>query len=510
MNGSFRESETSVNCRPQWTSPFREMDCRALSQWILCFHTILCAFLFVFCLGSVSTTSHPEDLLRTFCLLQLALLAWMLLSWRVSAGSLFDPYTLFVFAAAMFHIGQVVLECFHLNQGAMLNNEFPPEILLRTVALVLLSFALLHLGALLGRLGTPRPTSVRVDSPLDCAIVRYIGWGLFALSVVPAALYLRETVVNTLAGGYFFALFSRQGGTGFAGIESFLAAFLVPSAFFLLADGVRNRSSRILSLLIVVLYGGVFLVIGGRTVAAVSGATYAWMWDRLIGRLPRVLILSTILIGLFVIFPLVAVIRDSHGDRLSLDFLSQTWSSLDHPASASLKETGGSLSTVAYTVELVPSARDFDKGMSYAMAFLAVIPNLFWDIHPSVAYGTPGNWMMSIVAPDFAAAGGSLGYSFVAEAYYNFGWFGPLFIAGLGFALGRLVRATANRPERLMYACAANILMPLLWYTRNESSGAVRDILWLGITPLLLSKVLKRMLHKSASPSFVHHAPETH
>src|SRR6185437_16503377 len=133
--------------------PLGQFDSRALSNWILCFHAIVTAFLFVFCLSSVATTNHPRDLLRTFCFVQLALLIWMLLSWRVSTGSLFDPYTLFVFAAAMFHIGQVVLECFHLNQGAMLNNAFPPEILLRTVALVLLSFASLHFGALLGRLG---------------------------------------------------------------------------------------------------------------------------------------------------------------------------------------------------------------------------------------------------------------------------------------------------------------------------------------------------------------------
>jgi hypothetical protein len=41
--------------------------------------------------------------------------------------------------------------------------------------------------------------------------------------------------------------------------------------------------------------------------------------------------------------------------------------------------------------------------------------------------------------------------------------------------------------------------MPLLWYTRNESSGAVRDILWLGVTPLLLAKVMTRMLYQSSS-----------
>ena len=463
---------------------------------------LICGCTALVCLeGHLNTPS--EELIRPFSFLQLALVVWTFWSWKWVTGTLFDPYILFILAATMFHAGQQLLECLNLNGGKFLFGEFPPDISCQALLLVLWSFALLHLGAL-AAIAMPRkrrPDPVLADSE-SRKLIAIFGWVLFGVSVIPAALAARDAVSATMSGGYFFALYGHERATGFAGARNFLGSFLIPSTFFLLAGSRKDkRTTRVLSAVVLMMYCGLFLFIGARTVAAVSLPVYAWLWERLVRPIPRTLIISILLVGLLVVFPLIAVTRNTSGEaRLSWDYLKDSWSVLDRPAVASLSETGGSLVTVAYTLELIPAVRDYDWGLSYALALTTVVPNLFWEIHPAIA-GSPGNWMMNVIDPDTAAKGGGLGYSFIAEAYYNFGWAGPLFIGIVGFLLSRFFRWSSGHPDALRCVCVANVLMPLLWVSRNDAAGAVRDMIWLGLIPYVAIRTLRAMNCRSAGPS---------
>ncbi len=460
-------------------------DIRGRARDAISIHLLVTVGLLVITCLSATVKTHPEELIRPISFVQLGLVVWMLWSWKWVTGTLFDPYILFVLAATMFHAGQQLLECLDLNTGGFLFGLFPPEISFRAALLVLWSFALLHFGALIS-LATSRNHRMHpaLDDSESKRPIAAFGWVLFIVSVIPAALSARQALSATMSGGYFYAMFAHQRATSFAGARDFFGAFLVPSTLFLLAGSRKDKSlARVLSAVVVLLYCAVFLFIGARTVAAISLPVYAWLWDRLVRPISRGLIISSLLVGSLVVFPLVAVTRNTSGDtRLSWDYLKDAWSELKRPAAAGLSETGGSLVTVAYTLELVPAVRDFDWGVTYAFALTTVVPNLFWETHPAIMYGSPGNWMMSVIDPDTFAAGGGLGYSFIAEAYYNFGWGGPLFIAFLGFFLGRLV-SWSSYSDPLRCVCIANVLMPLLWASRNDASGAFRNMIWLGLIP---------------------------
>jgi oligosaccharide repeat unit polymerase len=92
------------------------------------------------------------------------------------------------------------------------------------------------------------------------------------------------------------------------------------------------------------------------------------------------------------------------------------------------------------------------------------------------------------VDPWSAAHGGGLGFSFIAEAYVNFGPFGPLvmmFVFGL-----LLVRLTSwadctRNPGRL--ALAAIVLAFILRLPRDEMTAIIRPIVWYGVLPYLLA-----------------------
>ena len=169
------------------------------------------------------------------------------------------------------------------------------------------------------------------------------------------------------------------------------------------------------------------------------------------------------------------------------------WSAIDNPAMSALSEIGQSMSTVSYTLDLVPAVRPFDLGASYVYAVIAVIPNVGWDVHPTMAHGTLSTWLVRTVEPTTAARGGGLGYSFIAEAYENFGWTGvPMVMIALGWVAGRLSSATRDKHDPAMLAMAATLLSFALIYARAETADFVRSICWYGLAPYLAVRLTSR------------------
>ncbi len=457
----------------------------------VCVQALLIVLLLVIRYFTIMVQASPEDLLRPACALEIGLIVWMACSWWWVNGTLFDPYMLLVLSASIFHAGQMILEVLGLNRRGFLRGIFPAEIALDAVCLVVLCFAVLHFGALLAVSGSSsRQRSSAAVDPSHRKDVLLIGWIFFALSAFAAPLVYKDMVSAAMSGGYFVGLFESQQATGIAAFKRVLAEFFIPAALFLLAGSGEKRLPRYLSLGMVIFHCGMYLIAGSRGSAAVAGAAYAWLWHRMVRPIPKSALIGSGALALFVVFPSIALIRGVGGEsRFSLDYLTEQWESMDSPATAGLTETGGTLGTVAYTLQLVPIVHDFDKGRSYATASLTIFPNLFWDINPGLQ-GRPAEWLVSIVNPKAAYLGASIGYSFIAEAYYNFGWYGALVLGLIGFAVARLLRWANQSTDPLRYVCLINFAMPLFWYTRNEATGIFREMVWYALFPYLLVHLL--------------------
>ncbi len=179
--------------------------------------------------------------------------------------------------------------------------------------------------------------------------------------------------------------------------------------------------------------------------------------------------------------------RSSVGeDRLSWSGFVNTLEDYDNPATASLTEMGGTLATIAYTMDMVPSDRGFDYGQSYLYAALTVVPNIFGTaIHPAIQHGTAADWLIRTISYDTATAGGGIGYSFIAEAYLNFGWAGPplvMILLGVGWAAVEGFAARSASPGAV--ALMGIVMVFGLIYARAEMSNIVRPIVWCGFIPL--------------------------
>lgn len=452
-------------------------------------------FVIVFLVVSSSfyekSSLQPDILIYPCSCLLIGLTVWVFWSWYIITKSLFSPYILFFTSALLFNGGQIILEVFNLNEQGILKGEFSSETILQTIFLVLIGLTLFHLGSLISAFQiSVAPTQVnpqqkKFNNSIKDKEVSQVGWLFFSISFLPTLLILQNSIRIVLSGGYF-SLYQQNEATSFDSAPAVLAGFLVPSAMFILAGSGKNVKEQYLACILILLYAMSYFFLGQRNVAVMPLLSFAWLWHQLIRPISKVFLGSFGAFLLLIILPLVGASRNSSGeDRLSVDTLLDTFTSINNPLVAILSEMGGSMNTIAYTIELVPRVREFQWGAEYLYALLTLLPNLFWKLHPTVARGVAGRWLTWAIRPDFAASGGGLGYSFIAEAYLNFGWFGsPIALGILGFLFAKLVLWAERSREPAKMAMVASFTSSFLFYARAESALMVRPLVWYSFIPL--------------------------
>jgi hypothetical protein len=486
----------------------------------------------IFSLALLKTTTYfqPEALIYPCCCGLLMLSTWFLGSWFWLTRRLFDPYTIFLISAILFNAGQALLEVFHLNPLGLLKGEFSAATLSNTLFFVAFGLSAFHLGALLSlavcngltalsslgkpfhrythtKRGTlrspilvPGMTEPTLDKPvrlrtrltqlLDTAPgTVWIGWGLASISLLPSIFVFLKSLQVVLSQGYQ-GLYQGEQDTSAAALPGVIGEFLIPASVFLLTGSTTQNSSvyskqtRNFALGIILLYIFSKFLLGERRKVSTAVASLVWLWHEWVAKLPVTVMMGCV-IALALVFPVVAATRNlavqqgSFGDALQ----SQLYGA-SNPIIDTLNEMGGSMMTTAHTMDLVPSSRPFQMGADYGYALLTLVPNFSSKIHPTIERGLAGSWLTWAVAPEFALRGGGYGYSFIAEAYLNFGWVGgPILLGLLGFFFTSLVLWAINSKSPARIALIATFSVYIPFYARSEAALHVRALVWYAIAP---------------------------
>ena len=433
---------------------------------------------------------------------------WGLISWYVLTKSVFDPYILFFIAAASFNGGQIFLEAFGLNEFGFLGGEFTKIHQFLTVYFITISIALFHLGGLLSfkEIKLKKEKSSLIFNEKNILI---IGLFLLAISFIPTVVILKSSLFKVLNFGYF-GLFTGKKLTGINAINTRLSLFFIPATIFILIGGKKKKGFIVLSLILILATTLIRFFIGDRSGAALPLIAYFWTWHKVVKPIPSFLLASLGAFLLFIVFPLVSLTRNISGIyRLNFEFLKEAFLTIQNPAISIISEMGITSITMAYTLELVPYVKPFQLGKSYFYGFYSIIPNFFAEVHPAKAYGTPSDWLVWTVNPYFAKEGGGLGYSFIAEAYLNFGWIGGLFlIILLGYLTGKLHTITLNKKNLGKIALVASFLAFYLKYARADINSVIRPLVWYAFIPYFLVYILYYLkdYYQKYLKNFLHNA----
>jgi oligosaccharide repeat unit polymerase len=482
-----------------------QKDKHILGLNIVVTHFIITVFIATFCSIYWIGTILPNRLLYPISIGFTALFIWSLWSWRAATKDMFHPYLIFLLIPAyLFNGGQAFLEVFRLNKYGMLGGQvssdglfavpsFSQNTLDATLLLVLLSLSSLHLGALLTAARRKTKLVIRTSLHLPKAQnLRMIGWFLLTISIPAWAFVIRGFINVRISEGYA-GLYQQNNPQGIDNWPLFLSTFLIPGAIFLLAGSKDQIVGVLVSGFCICLLSIAWFFLGARSTAIMPVIGYAWVFHTCIRPLPATLILIPAAVMLFVLFPLIGVLRSSRSVELSYATLSETYFSIDTPVVSIISEMGDSMRPVAHTLELVPSQRPFDFGIGYLHALLSAIPNFVTPLHFDLEYRTPDLWLTDTVDPARAAAGGAIGYSFIAEAYLAFGWIGaPIMLALVGAFIVKLATWATNELDLNKVAMLGTFLSFVPHYTRGTTEELTRPFLWYSLIPYLLVLIIVR------------------
>ena len=447
-----------------------------------------------------------DDLIYPASLFVLLICIWSLWSWNLFNKSLFDPYSLFLISVTAFNAGQAFLEVFHLNENGILGGAFLADTILKSLLLVAMGISGLHLGALVsaGTIKEPRSCGRTVRS-IPTLYLRWVAWPMLLIAIPFRLVAARDAVGVVLSSGYS-GLYQQTAITGISAAGNVLSEFWIPGAIFLLAGSKKWLPGVIVAAIVIVLNTLVDLFLGARSAAVLPLIAFAWLCHRHIRRLPAGFLAAAATAMLIVVFPIVLAVRNNSGpERFSMADVQDAFFSIENPAIATLDEMGGSMATVAYTIELVPSARPYDCGIHYLYAASTLFPNLFWNVHPAIARGLLSSWLVWEVDPEFAERGGSYDFSCIAEAYLNFGWIGvPAVMLVFGLLYSRFVLWAERSGDPLRLAMIATYAVYVLKYARTEASCIIRPLGWCVLLPcivvLLVSRLRPHVLSRAALP----------
>ncbi|WP_370676033.1 O-antigen polysaccharide polymerase Wzy [Pleomorphomonas sp. PLEO] len=450
-------------------------------------------------LGDISSpeTTYYLSLLCIF--VQLA----SFMVWGAHTKSYFDILTLFLLSQALFLAGHQMLYVFGGIEavGGMVNGLVNLDVANMAIFMILISLVTFGLGMVLAMhsaSGKADPANVdfgRVEREAKALV--HVGYILLAISIVPFinSLSWYSSVVGD--GGYAAIYEPGNIQSTTVRISFILMELIVPAAIFLIASG--RRKPAYVGALITLMYAGLNFYVGTRGHAIMPILAVAWTWHRRVSPIPKVWAATSGLIVLFVVFPIIAATRESNSaDRYSVESLLTAFNSINNPAIQILDEMGRSgIRIVSWVYQIVPEARPFDLGKSYAIALSILVPHLGGGENLADA-SKLSLWITTMIRPEWAVTGGGFGFSYVGEAYLNFSWVGVVIVSAiLGYALARGAIKVKNNHFPIAFAYWACICAIITFYPRSELQQIIRNIVWYGVGPLVMVKMYYRFVLKT-------------
>lgn len=387
------------------------------------------------------TRIYTEENMRIISIIAVCEFMVMSISWVKFTNEVCSPFFIMFVVIYVFCMGQTICWAFNLDMGDMdlqkyiprLNQHYLGDGLLYTLN----GIVLFLLGAVITYIERgKRIESIQTEKNIRTFIaIKNLSTILIVVSIPCVIINLWNVLPAVIMGGYselYMELnsYSKMGQFVPLIASWFPIALLMKYAVYAEA---RPSVSR-LSAYILWVYIAINLFIGGRSGAVMMVLAFLITKQYLVSPIKSKMILPAF-VGGYTFIGLLNAIADVRlkANRTVMDIISAIFVSGSSVIGEFIGELGWSMSSLVWTMDLTGQA--FRKGTSYLFAFTAIIPNLgFWSKHPAAIYSNLGDWMQKELGRTTG-----LGYTFVAETYINFWWFGLVVMFIFGCLASRLL-----------------------------------------------------------------------
>lgn len=457
----------------------------------------MAAIIFLLSQSLIEDIEVSNSELYIFSMIGMSIFVILIALWRYSTGKLFSPFMLFFYSFIVFQYGQCLLKVFNFDIYLRVFEEYSNNTILKGIVFTIFSTQLFQLGASLSVLREKVNTKDIDDSNHDISAMKLLGW-IFLVFSAPIKVYLLiEKTILSLKYGYM-NLYNYNGSDTFAIADSSLYS-LVSSLFFIsfilliiVYSSDRKKANQVTLLFLI--FGAIDLLSGARvtfiSIVLTVLCLRAYLFEKINFRSMLRILLT--FVALSITIPFIAYFRLEEEKDISGIMQAIKYVQKENPIISTINELGGSMTPLLEVINILPGQIDFKHGQSYVASFSTLVPNVFHfmgPVHPGSEKAHLAEWLMKYVNKDHG-----LGFSMIAESYYNFGYFGAIVFLLWGYFFGKLleIRQGEKNPLRLFVVFASLFLLFAL--PRTESIGFVRNFVYYIVFVMILIKWLSVQL----------------
>lgn len=369
-----------------------------------------------------------------------------LITWYRLRREIISPFVIFFVVMFLFSCGQSlgwIFDAQMSNRDLRMTAGVNHNALLKGLCYTMLGISSFFLGALISLKSKTQWTKSPTEGTVLSAY-RSIG-KILLIVCVPAFLAITMQLLAAVASGGYIEYYNRIAAGSFLWqVVNVVGDYYQPSLLILLIaykDIKRYRRAILIAMLFGVLAD---LYIGGRSGALMTIASifvaYHYFVKPFTGK--QIIVFGLAAYCIMAMSNFISATRSEAGRSIADLFSADITQS--NTITDFVGELGWNLSSIMWTMELVPSRYPFRYGMSYLVAPLAVIPSFFFSgAHPVETWAALGDWLQNARGMSYGP-----GYTMIAEAYANFGWYGFIVLVLEGFIIAKVIARTRRQEAR--------------------------------------------------------------
>ncbi|WP_455058161.1 O-antigen polysaccharide polymerase Wzy [Jutongia sp.] len=357
----------------------------------------------------------------------------MFYSWK-KINSRIELYLVFMICTYLFYYGRYFLLFINYKKYISKLNEYGSVAFINQVALfTLLCIEVMHVTYIVFSCRKTKRQIIFQNWKCNSSAVSIVAWVMFCVSFCFSMKVLLMNISITRMYGYAYAL--RMYYSGYR-VERFFSNFL-PGAFILLI--LRYKNNKLISCVVygfLMLYLAMYFLSGSRlqAVLLIFALILVFEYEFKHFNRKRLISLSGMLIALCFLLIIISSIRNGIQNSASIAGALKEWKNGtdDNFIINLLSECGFQIYSIAVVIKNCPFNVPYNYGLTYLKGIGQLMPNLFWSQNP---------FMQESIDTIFAyyLNGGmyGIGSSYIAEGYYNFGYFSILFMPLVGFLFAK-------------------------------------------------------------------------
>lgn len=408
---------------------------------------------------------------------------FMLYSWKIISSRI-ELYILFLLCTYLFYYGRYFLLFFNYSKYIHGLDDYGTIGFINQVAMfTLLCVEVMHVVYI--AFSCEKSKKVIFENwKCTSTAVSIVAWMMFCISFFFSIRVLLMNITNTRMYGYAYALQTYYSGYR---VERFFSNFL-PGAFVLLFLQYKNKKfARWIISTLLLIYMGLYFLSGSRlqAVLLIFALILVCEYEFVHFNRRRLIKLCVMLIVLCFVLIVISSLRNGIQNSSSVTEAIKALKneSEDNFITKLLSECGFQIYSIAVVVKNCPSKVPYNYGITYLKGIGQLMPNLFWDQNP---------FMQESIDTIFAfyLNGGTygIGSSYIAEAYYNFGYIAILFMPLVGFLFAKYrnsVEACYSGKSKNTMSRYFLMSIPtyVLFYVRSDAVGFLKSLVYQSILP---------------------------